>query len=488
MDLSLSFEKYILLPSEEALTEYKDEKNLKSLRIFLVIVSSLFLVIAAVYAFQAGPFSVSAIFNFVLSLSALLLRKYFNKIFSIKNARRSSYIFLITFLITLMISHILIDVTAVKKETVNIKFGPEPKSSKTGIIKNTESDETDTQSDDKKSSDNFTDTLFFFGISVLFFRFSRNELIQLFSLGFGVTFATLFIFRGAIVSENIPNFIFASLLCVIALTSESKIRKKFLKQYNHFRSRHSDNIRIKQELNYAREMQLSMLPERNAKIEDIEISAISIPASEVGGDYFDYFKITDSKVGIFICDVSGHGVVSALLLSGLRSCMHLILEETSNPREVFYKLNRMIRKTQNRKMFVTAIFAVIDIKANTCSLFNAGHQPPYKISGDSNELYKIRKHGLALGAADILEKIEGESEVEFEFKKNDKLLFYTDGLTEAMNPSRQEFGFEKLENFLNENADKSSDILLGNLQNFVEGYTQNTTQIDDLTIIVIGRD
>ena len=321
-----------------------------------------------------------------------------------------------------------------------------------------------------------------------FLDFPEMNLFNCSALGFGVTFATLFIFRGAIVSENIPNFIFASLFCVIALTSESKYRKKFLKQYNHFRSRHSDNIRIKQELNYAREMQLSMLPERNAQIGDIEISAISIPASEVGGDYFDYFKITDSKIGIFICDVSGHGVVSALLLSGLRSCMHLILEETSNPREVFYKLNRMIRKTQNRKMFVTAIFAVIDIQANTCSLFNAGHQPPYKISGDSNELYKIRKHGLALGAADILEKIEGESEVEFEFKKNDKLLFYTDGLTEAMNPTRQEFGFEKLENFLNENADKSSDILLGNLQSFVEEYTQNTTQIDDLTIIVIGRD
>jgi sigma-B regulation protein RsbU (phosphoserine phosphatase) len=167
--------------------------------------------------------------------------------------------------------------------------------------------------------------------------------------------------------------------------------------------------------------------------------------------------------------------------------MHLILEETSNPREVFNKLNKMIRKTQNRKMFVTAIFAVIDIKENSCTLFNAGHLPPYKISGESSELFKIKKHGITLGAMDVLEKKEGESEVKFEFIKKDKLIFYTDGLIEATNSQKEEFGFERLEHFLNANADLGSKQLLEKLNKHIENYTQDTQQKDDLTTVIIGR-
>lgn len=135
----------------------------------------------------------------------------------------------------------------------------------------------------------------------------------------------------------------------------------------------------------------------------------------MGREYFDYFKVSENEVGIFICDVSGHGVASGLLLSGLRSCMHLILEDNSNPKFIIEKLNRMIRKTQSRKMFVTAIFAVINTEKNKCMLFNAGHLPPYKISGESKEIFKIKKHGLALGAMNIVEAEGTSNEVMLRF-------------------------------------------------------------------------
>lgn len=96
-------------------------------------------------------------------------------------------------------------------------------------------------------------------------------------------------------------------------------------------------------------MQLSMLPESNTIIYDIEIAGISNPASEVGGDYFDYFHISQDKIGVFICDVSGHGVASGLMLAGLRSSIHLILEDTSEPVAVMKKTKQMVRKTQNKK-------------------------------------------------------------------------------------------------------------------------------------------
>jgi len=244
---------------------------------------------------------------------------------------------------------------------------------------------------------------------------------------------------------------------------------------------------MKKELNYAREIQLSMLPENDAVIGHIKISGISNPASEVGGDYFDYFKISENETGFFICDVSGHGVASGLLLSGLRSGMHLLLEDNSNPKLIMEKLNRMIRKTQNRKMFVTSIFAIIDTEKNKCRLFNAGHLPPYKISGESREIFKIKKHGIALGAMDTVDNSSEDNEVVIDFKKDDKLIFYTDGVNEAMNSINTEYGLENLEYYLNNNSEKDSTALLNGLLGDIKKFTGESIQKDDLTILIIQR-
>jgi len=485
LDISLNFEKYIRLHKNEAFVQYCDEKNLKSFRYYTVIIAIFFLISTVVHFFRYDDsytiFTPLYYLFFLLVISGI--RIFYRRFFNLNNIRRTIYIFLISLIVVLIAGHIIIN-------SVSSGRNSDDKTIQKTEQKNTgknNSGEIEIKVSEDDKGDSYTDVIFMFCVSILFFRFTRNELTQLFLIGFGIPLIVLFFLTGGIHSENIPNLVFSVIFFLIAYSVETKRRKTFLKQYDYFLHRHSDNIRIKSELNYAREMQLSMLPEKNTVIEDVEISAVSVPATEVGGDYFDYFKISDSKIGIFICDVSGHGVVSALLLSGLRSCMHLILEETSNPREVFYKLNRMIRKTQSRKMFVTAIFAVIDIKKNTCSLFNAGHLPPYKISGESGELFKIRKHGITLGATDELEKSKGESEVIFEFKKNDKLILYTDGLTEAINSFKEEFGFERLEHFLNANPDVSPGQLLDNLNKHIEDYTKDTPQKDDLTMIVVGR-
>ncbi len=289
------------------------------------------------------------------------------------------------------------------------------------------------------------------------------------------------------ISESLPNLIITFIFFVVAITSERKRQKRFYEQYDVYYAKNFENLRMKKELNYAREIQLSMLPKNDAVIGDLEISAVSLPASEVGGDYFDYFKISDHEVGFFICDVSGHGVASGLLLSGLRSCMHLILEDSTNPKLIIEKLNRMIRKTQSRKMFVTAIFAIIDLQKNKCTLFNAGHLPPYKISGGSMEIFRIKKHGLGLGAMNIVESEGAGNEVLFDFNKGDKLVLYTDGVNEAMNENKSEYGLDNLELFLNNNASKKSNELIKGILSDVRKFTNNSMQRDDLTLLIIQR-
>ena len=180
-------------------------------------------------------------------------------------------------------------------------------------------------------------------------------------------------------------------------------------------------------------------------------------------------------------------MASALLLSGLRSSMHVILEDSKNPKYIFEKLNRMIRKTQSKKMFVTAIFGVINTATNKISLFNAGHLPPYKIDGKSNELLKISRHGVTLGALDEIAPETLDSEVTLDFEQGDKLFFYTDGLSEAMDTKKNEFGFENIERLLYSNLNKSPSEILDAFISGVNNFSKEALQQDDMTIVVISR-
>lgn len=469
------------MPREQAYNHYLDEKNLKTFKVILLLLSLTFAIIFTVNLADSQSFNFSLALTLFTLTILVAARIVYKNIFNIENIRR--YIF-ITLVFQLLMA-IAIDVTYPADETEKT---PDAKSKKE-ILKKDSSDKSDLKvTVGKRDNNSFVQYIFFFGVMVLIFRFSRTEIIQLFAIAAGVVIISMLLFNtGFDASNTIPNGVLSVLFFIIAFTREKSRQKKFFEQYDFNYRKNFENMRMKKELNYAREIQLSMLPESDKKIGDIEISATSIPASEVGGDYFDYFKITENEIGFFICDVSGHGVASGLMLAGLRSSMHLILEDNSNPKVVIEKLNRMIRKTQNRKMFVTAIFAIIDTQKNKCMLFNAGHLPPYKISGESKEIFKIKKHGIALGAMNSVESTGSENEVYFDFKKGDKLILYTDGVNEAMDNKKSEYGLDNLESFLNNNSDKNANELLNGLLADIKKFTKDSLQRDDLTLLIIQR-
>lgn len=492
MELIETFDKYLTLLREQAYNQYLDERNLKIFRVMLTIFAFIFVIAIIINLADNQSLNLALILTFINLIAIVFARFSYKKLFTVSNIRRSVFVFLILQLfmfIAMEVTYPEDDDNEDNTEEVKQKIDDKQKSNKKDILT------TDSLSKDglqfsmgRKNDDSFVQYIVFFGIMVLIFRFSRTEIIQLFVVSTGVSvMALIFLNSTFTVTSSLPNLIMAMMFFIIAITSEKKRQRKFFEQYDVYYAKNYENIRMKKELNYAREIQLSMLPENDAIIGDIEISGISLPASEVGGDYFDYFKVSENEVGIFICDVSGHGVASGLLLSGLRSCMHLILEDNSNPKFIIEKLNRMIRKTQSRKMFVTAIFAVINTEKNKCMLFNAGHLPPYKISGESKEIFKIKKHGLALGAMNIVEAEGTSNEVVFDFNKGDKLVLYTDGVNEAMNNSKSEYGLDNLELYLNNNADKKTNELLSGLIEDVKKFTSNSLQRDDLTLLIIHR-
>lgn len=497
-----TFDRFLNLPRERAYNQFLDERNLKIFRVILYIFEFIYSIVVVINFSQHESLNIGlilSIVNFTLLSIALV---FYKKIFRLENIRK--YIF--AFLLIQFLMFISVNVFTPEDPDdngVNSDKTENVITDSTNAEKGKDSSKISKSDDDNKKSsgsgdltinvgnnkdESFVQYVMFIAILVLIFRFSRTEIIQIFAIVLGFALLSLIIFNtGISLNTGLPNLITSMMFFVIAIASERKRKKNFLEQYDVYYAKNYENLRMKKELNYAREIQLSMLPKNDAVIGDIEISAVSIPASEVGGDYFDYFKVSENEIGFFICDVSGHGVASGLLLSGLRSCMHLILEDFSNPKIVIEKLNRMIRKTQSRKMFVTAVFAIIDTEKNKCMLYNAGHLPPYKISDESKEIYKIRKHGVALGAMNTVETADSNNEVIFDFKKGDKLILYTDGVNEAMNLSKAEYGLDNLENFLNNNAEKKVKELLDGIVADVRRFTNNSVQRDDLTLLIIQR-
>lgn len=477
-DLSYTFDKYLGLPKGDAYNLYRDEKNTVILKRLAYVIAFIFFITTIVASFDKGLLHPVTIANSAVLIASSVFLILYNKKVELTNIRR----YLFVFLVAILIARTSIDIIKV------VTVSDEEKKENTEKVEKINKDFNITVRDEDAEKNNVASLVFLFCLMIVFFKLSRNEIVQLFTLAFGIPIITeLLIYNNFSIWDKVASLIIALIFFVFAYSAETKRKKKFFARLDSYSRRHMETHRMKRELDYAREIQLSMLPPGKAEFGDLQIAGTSVPTYEVGGDYFDYFKISDSLIGIFICDVSGHGVASALLLSGLRSCMHLILEDTTNPKEVFVKLNRMIRKTQSKKMFVTAIFAVIDLEKNTCSLFNAGHLPPYKISGDSNELFKIRRHGITLGAVENIVQDMEETEVVFEFNKNDKLVLYTDGVSEAMDAEKKEYGFERLESFLNSKADKNPSELLDLLLKDVKDFTKETEQKDDMSVLIIGR-
>lgn len=490
-----SFDHYLTLPREQAYNEFTDMKNLRILRVMIMIMAFIYSIALILNLAVHQTINFALILTLVNILILVFTLVFYKKLFNLSNIRRSVIIFILLQMFMLTVVKITFPEDPDKTEEVSEKKSEKKKDKEvarkdenkdTGKVSEKKDEFTVSMSTSDKQS--YEEIIVFFAIMLLIFRLSRQQMMQIFAVGLGAPLIiTFFLNDSASWADIIPNTIIGLLLFAIALSNERGRQRKFFEHYDFQYRKNFESIRMKRELNYARDIQLSMLPKGEAVINGIGIAGVSLPASEVGGDYFDYFKISDHETGVFICDVSGHGVASGLMLSALRGSMHLILDDTSNPKIVVEKLNKMIRKTQSRKMFVTAVLAIIDTNENKCRLYNAGHLPPYRISGETGEILRIKKHGIALGAMGTVDKTDSDNLVTFDFKKNDKIILYTDGVNEAMNNARDEYGLDNFELFLNANSTRSAKELLDGIVADVKRFCGASDQRDDLSLLIIER-
>ena len=240
--------------------------------------------------------------------------------------------------------------------------------------------------------------------------------------------------------------------------------------------------RLEQDLALAERIQQSFLPRRIPRIEGYTFAARYDPAHEVGGDFYDFIKLPEGRLGIVVGDVSGKGVGAALYMARLTRDLRYFALAESDPATVLSWMNRAVNESGQDDIFVTLIYVVLDAKTNTLNIGNAAHMPPAIRRNGEGELVVLDEvAGLPLG---VLEDAEYETEV-FELKPGDTVMLYTDGLAEAMSPEREMFGAQRTYEALKAGP-SSAASLLERVVLACQTHVGEAAQFDDTTIVCVG--
>lgn len=246
----------------------------------------------------------------------------------------------------------------------------------------------------------------------------------------------------------------------------------------------STRQRIETELTLAHNIQKAALPSGIPVFEGnncFEIFGSSTPAKEVGGDFYDFFKIDDSHLGILIADVSGKGIPAAMFMMLSHICIKNMSNTDTNPGAIFEKVNNILTERNDAEMFVTAWLGILNLDTGVISCVNAGHENPAICrNGEEYDLYKT-KHSLVLAAMDDM-KYKTET---IQLEKGDRLFLYTDGVPEATDSTNTLYGTDRMLKVLNRAKDSSCEDLLAAVEEDINSFVGSAPQFDDFTMVCL---
>lgn len=238
---------------------------------------------------------------------------------------------------------------------------------------------------------------------------------------------------------------------------------------------------LERELTAAREIQKSLLPRDLPVMPGLDVAARSIPALEVGGDYYDFIPLGDGYVEMVLADVSGKGLGAALLAAMGKGVLYSEVTRTQFPKTVVAETNKIIRQYLQRKSFITLLLALIDTPRRTLSVSCAGHCPPiiYKESRHAAEWLRVR--GAALN---FMENLQCE-EAQLTLETGDVYVFFSDGITEAANAKGELFGDERLKSVVEASHEQPASEILNSIITAVSLFSTGVKQSDDQTVVVL---
>ncbi len=263
-----------------------------------------------------------------------------------------------------------------------------------------------------------------------------------------------------------------SVIEVLRDVTETKLMQEKLKEQNN---------KLNTDLQIAREMQYSLLPKPLTQTK-VEFDYIYIPSEMIGGDFFDVFNIDESHIGVYIADVSGHGVPASMLTMFLRQT---IAKDILSPALVLKQLYKNYSEVDfSKEMYITMFFGIIDINKNTIRYANAGHHMlPMLLDKDNGKIISLEATGIPISR--WMDQVEYDEYVQ-KLKINNRLVFFTDGVTEICNSSSEMYGISRLKAFNLRNKDNTINKIKDLLTEEINAFKKGTDQItDDITAVFL---
>ena len=256
--------------------------------------------------------------------------------------------------------------------------------------------------------------------------------------------------------------------------------KQMQKEHNQLES-------IKGDLAVAREIQQAILPRIFPPFPDLaeqlDIAASMTPAKDVGGDFYDFFRIDDDHIGFVIADVSGKGVPAAIFMAVSRTLIRATGIRGVSPSECITYSNGLLEKESVNNMFVTVFYGIYNIQTGEIKYTNAGHNPPYVLKQNGTVEKLPVTVNMAIGIFGDFEY----QETTLQLEHGDTLLLYTDGVTEAINPSEEEFTEKRLEQTLSNMSQPTCQEMIDKIKADVKSFADGAEQSDDITLLSIKR-
>ncbi len=240
--------------------------------------------------------------------------------------------------------------------------------------------------------------------------------------------------------------------------------------------------RLEKELDVAREVQKKILPSKTPQFENLNIESLFIPAFEVGGDYYDFFELPGEKLGFVIADVSGKGIQAAFIMAEVKGIFESLSKLIESPKELLIKANEILKKSLEKKSFVTAVYGVVNLKSGVVNFSRVGHNS-IMVCRDS-VVEHLTPPGIGLGLDYGDKFVNNLKELEIKLNYNDILILYTDGIPESQNANHEEFGYKRFEKVITKNCNKGLHVLSNEIISEVNTFSNNRQQHDDITLVL----
>jgi serine phosphatase RsbU (regulator of sigma subunit) len=267
------------------------------------------------------------------------------------------------------------------------------------------------------------------------------------------------------------------------------LARSFNEMTARLRAAHQAELEYKtreHEMKVATAIQASLLPKAIPKIAGYDIASFYRSSREVGGDYYDFIKVSDNALGIVVADVSGKGIPASMVMTMTRSVMRFAAVRNQSPAEILREVNHTISGDLREGTFVTALFALLHLDKKDLVVSSAGHNPLLYLKASSGECVPVKPKGIALGLdkGSIFDAVIGEDVLHL--AQGDKIFMYTDGIIEARNAQGEQFGKQRLTDILLNSQGYDSETTMKAVVDSVSYHTGTAAQFDDIAATLLS--